>query len=216
MESSLGRLGLSLALVLLASGTLAAQSGARLNEEEEDKLREAQEPGQRILAYLDFLQDRLSRFESFRHRPDDPKYNYAGYLDDLMGEYIAINEEMKNWIQYQYEHSGDMRGGLRALLDRGPQQLVTLRAIQSSPDPYTSKYGDSLRDAIDQLSDTLDGATRALAGQEKKFGELMKQEKEDKRLAKERAKEEAKRTKQEKKLRKRHEKGRVPGDTTDE
>lgn len=216
MERSLGRLGLSLALVLLVSGTLAAQSGARLSEEEEDKLREAQDPGQRIVVYLDFLQERLARFESFRHRPDDPKYNYAGYLDDLMGEYIAINEEMKNWIQFQYEHSGDMRAGLRPLLDRGPQQLVALRAIQSSPDPYAGKYGDSLRDAIDQLSDTLDGATQALAGQEKKFGELKKQEKEDKRLSKERAKEESKRTKQEKKLRKRHAKDRVPGDTADE
>jgi hypothetical protein len=216
MEFRFSRLGLTLALIVLSSGALVAQSGARLSEEEEDKLREAQDPGERIVVYLDLLQDRLARFDAFRRKPNDPKYDYAGYLDDLMGEYIAINEEMKNWVQFQHEHAGDMRRGLRALLDRGPQQLTTLRAIQSSPDPYAGKYGDGLRDAIDQLTDTLDGATQALAGQEKKFGELKKQEKEDQRLSKERAKEESKRTKQEKKLRKRGGKGRVPGETVEE
>jgi len=208
--------GIELWLVLGMGFTLplAAQTGARLSEQEEDKVREAQDPGERIVVYLDLLQDRLARFDSFRKRPVDPKYDNAGYLEDLLGEYIALHEEMKNWIEYHYQHMGDMRGGLRTLLERGPQQLLTLRSIQESSDPYSGQYGDALQDAIDQLTDTLDGASKALADQTKKFGELKKQEKEEQRIAKERRKEEAKRTKEEKKLRKRKE-GRVPGEMED-
>ena len=211
------RLALAFFLGALSAAPLAAQTGATLRQEEEDRVRETQDPGERIVVYLDLLQDRLGRFDSFRHKPVDPKYDHAGYLQDLLTEYISLNEEMKNWIEYHYEHTGDMRGGLRALLERAPQQLVTLRGIRESSDPYSGQYGDSLRDAIDQLTDTLDGATKALADQTKKFGELKQQENEGKRLAKERAKEESKRTKEEKKLRKRPgKKGTVPGETPEE
>jgi hypothetical protein len=193
------------------------QAGAALTQDEEDKIRETQDPGERIVVYLDLLQDRLMRFDSFRRRPVDPKYDNARYLDDQMGEYIALVEEMKNWIEYHYEHMGDMRGGLRTLLERGAQQLTTLHAIRDSPDPYARQYEDSLRDAIDQLADTLDGATKALADQTAKFKDLKRQGKEEERLAKERRKEEAKRAKEEKKLRKSQgKKGRAPGETDEE
>jgi septal ring factor EnvC (AmiA/AmiB activator) len=203
--------GLALASVSLSP--LWAQRGATLTDAEEDKVREAQDPGERIVVYLDLLQTRLDRFESSRREPDNPKYDYAGYLDDLLVEYIALNDELKNWIQFQYQEKRDMRRGLRALLERGPQQLAALRQAQQSPDAFVSQYGDTLRDAIAQLSDTLDGATRALDDQEKKFAEMKRGEKAAARISKERAKEEAKRTKEEKKLRKRLGKGKVPGES---
>ncbi len=212
MLSRIGQCALAAVLIALAAGWLAAQTGAHLSEREEDKLRETQDPGERIVVYLDFLQERLARFEAARRRPVDPKYDVAGFVDDLLADYIALHEEMKNWIEYQYTHNGDMRGGLKALLERGPHQLAELRAVQDSPDPYSSHYKDTLRDAINQYTDTLDGAAKALADQQKKFGELKMQAKEEERAAKTRAKEEAKRTKQDKKLRKRHGKGQVPGE----
>jgi len=204
-------------LAALSASPLAGQTGATLSPEEDDRVREAQDPGERIIVYLDLLEDRLSRFDAFRRKPDDPKYDHAGYLQDLLAEYISLNEEMKNWIEYHYEQAGDMRRGLRKLLERAPQQLTTLRGIQATSDPYSAQYGDSLRDAIEQLTDILDGATKALADQTKRFGEMKKQEKEAERLAKDRAKEERKRTKEEKKLRRRQGKqGRVPGETPEE
>lgn len=206
---------LALGLVLLVMPALAlwGQRGATLTDEEEDKVREAQDPGERIVVYLDLLQARLDRFEGYRKKPTDPQYDYAAYLDDLLVEYIALNDELKNWIAFQYQENRDMRRGLRALLERGPQQLAELRQVQQSPDAHAPRYGDTLRDAIDQLSDTLDGATRALADQDKKFAEQKREEKAAVKSAKERAKEEAKRTKEEKKLRKRLGKGKVPGES---
>lgn len=215
--SLLSNLALALALMAVGTCALSAQTGAVLSQEEESRVRETQDPGGRIVVYLDLLQDRLANFDAFRRRPVDPKYDQGGYLNDLMGEYIRLVEEMKNWIEYQYEHKGDMRDGLRALEERGSQQLTALRGIQDSPDPFAGEYRDSLRDALDQVADALEGGTKALADQQKQFKDMKQQVKEDKRLAKQRRKEEARRTKEEKELRKRQgKKGRAPGDLEEE
>lgn len=190
--------------------------GDFLTDDEQNKLRDAQDPSARIEVYLGLEEDRLLKFENFRSNPSDPKkYDDGAYLDKLLGQYIDINDEMKNWIQDQYDHEGDMRKGLSALLDQGARQLNELRHIQQTPDAFASAYADSLHDAIDDLNDTLDGGTKALAGQTKKFGELKQEQKLDAREAKERIKQEKKEAKEEKKLRKReHNKG-VPGEDDD-
>jgi hypothetical protein len=193
--------------------SMPVQKEAALSDEEEDKLREEQDPGKRIELYLDFAQDRLSQFDQFRQKPADPKYDTGGYLDKLLGQYIALQDELKNWIQYQYDRQGDMRSGLRTLLDRGPRQLEQLQHIQQEPDRFVSDYRDSLRDAIDNLTDMLDGATTALNSQVKKFGEIKRQEKVEEQQAKQAAKDEKKRIKEEEKLRKKERKqGQVPED----
>jgi hypothetical protein len=146
-------LALFLTLLATTAGTVRAQKGPALSDAEQDKLRDAQDPGERIIVYLDLSQARLDRFETFRQKPVDPQYDTGDYLDRVLGDYMDVNEELKNWIDYQYRRDGDMRRGLRVLLERGPQQLATLRHIQQSPDPYAAAYRDSLADAIDQVSD---------------------------------------------------------------
>ena len=213
MTSTFKGIFLMLTLLGLPLASIPAQKEAALSEEEEDKLREEQDPGKRIGLYLDFAQDRLSQFDQFRQKPADPKYDNGGYLDKLLGQYIALQDELKNWIQYQYDRQGDMRSGLRALLDRGPRQLDELQHIEQEPDRFVSDYRDSLRDAIDNLTDMLDGATTALNSQVKKFGEIKRQEKLDEQQAKQAARDEKKRIKEEEKLRKKERKqGQVPED----
>lgn len=207
------RMGLIVLFLAMPAAILRAQHGGFLTDEEEDALREEQDPSGRIAVYLTLAQTRLTRIEEFRHAPQDPKYDNGAYLDKLMGEYISLTDELKNWIQDQYDRRGDMRRGLRSLLEVGPKQLEALRRIQQSPDPYAADYANALRDAIDDLSDALDGATTALAGQEKKFGQMKREEKADARAAKQREKEEKKQTKEEKKLRKQQHKRGVPADT---
>ncbi|HKS96106.1 MAG TPA: hypothetical protein VJV74_08225 [Terriglobia bacterium] len=188
-----------------------------LTEDEADKLREEQDPGKRIELYIVFAQDRLNRFVNFRNQPADPaKYDVGDYLDQLLGQYIAIDDEMKDWIDDQYSRGGDMRKGLQTLLAQGPQQLAQLRQIQQTPDAFARDYSTSLHDAIDDLTDTLDGATKALADQVKKFGELKKEEKAQARESKERQKEERKRTKEEKKLQKKERKQHQAPEDEDE
>jgi hypothetical protein len=204
-----------LPLMMLAASQLAAAQTDKedvLTPDEADQLREQQDPGRRIDLYLDFAQARLDLFETFRLKQHDPNYDNGGYLDKVLAQYIAINGDLKDWIEDQYERQGDMRRGLRNLLQRGPKQLEELHHFQQTPDEYVADYKVNLKDAIDNLSDALDGGTQALAAQEKQFGELKREAKEDTRASKERIKEAKKRTKEEKKLQKKERKQQVPSD----
>ena len=208
--------GLLIATVVLVP-PVAAQKRATLNQQEEDRVRDADDPSERIVVYMDLMDVRLARFDEARRQPVDPKYDQASFLRDLLGEYIALNDELKSWIEDHYERTDDMRAGLRKLIERAPRQLVILRGIQQDEGPHSASYRETLTDAVDQLTDTIDGATRALADQTKKLGELKKQEKDDERISKERAKEESRRTKAEKKERKHQDKKKtVPGDIPEE
>ena len=192
--------------------TALAQKPDYISDEEEDKIREAQEPSERIELYLTLAQSRLDRIEEFRSKPMDPQYDNGAYIDHMLDEYISLTDELKNWIQYQYDHRGDMRKGLRKVLEMGPKQLHDLGRIQASPDAYAADYVKSLGDAKDDLTDALDGATKALAEQVKRLGELKSDEKAEAQSEKERMKEEKKRTKEEKKLRKKERKQAPPDD----
>jgi hypothetical protein len=202
-----------LLLLMVAVGvTPGEQKGDYLSDEETDQLREAQDPSQRIEVYLSFTQVRLDRIENFRGKPPDPDYDIGGYLDKQLDQYIRITDELKNWVQDQYDRHSDMRSGLKKFLELGPKQLEQLRRIQQAPGPYAADYRKSLNDAIDDFNDALDGATKGLSEQAKLFGELKREEKADALAAKDREKEEKKRTKEEEKLRKKeHQKG-VPAD----
>jgi hypothetical protein len=202
-------------MIAAASLSGAFQQKARpnvLNDDEQDQLREEQDPARRIVLYLVFAQARLNLFVNFRAQSKDPQYDNGAYMDGLLSDYIAITDEMKDWIQDQYDRKGDMRSGLHALLERGPQQLQQLRDVQQRPDPLAPDYAGSLKDAIADFTDTLDGATKALGDQEKKFGELKRAEKQNAQDAKARAKEERKNQKEEKKVRKKEHKPKTAPD----
>jgi len=204
----------TLGVLLVTSGSVAlAQKGEFLTDEEQDKLREAQEPSERIQLYLEFEQVRLARFETARSNPAVTTEDLGKYLDGVLLEFVSLDEELKGWIEDHYERNADMRKGLHAVLEMGPKQLEQLRRIQQAPDSNAAAYGDTLRDAIDDLTDTLDGATKALSDQDKKFAAVKQQEKADAKELKQKAKEEKKRTKEEEKLRKKEHKSGVPSDT---
>ena len=195
--------------------TALAQKPDYVSDEEEDKIREAQEPSERIELYLTLAQSRLDRIEGFRSKPMDPQYDNGAYIDHLLDEYISLTDDLKNWIQDQYDRRVDMRKGLRKVLEMGPKQLDELRRIEASPDAYAHDYAKSLRDAKDDFTDTLDGATKALAEQVKILGEL-KSEKAEAQSEKARMKEEKKRTKEEEKLRKKQRKQAPPADSDED
>jgi hypothetical protein len=196
-------------LLVVAPRCFRAQSKDYLTSAEVDKLRDAQDPSERIKVYLSFEQDRLNRIAVASDSNGDVRDN----IDDLLDQYISIDNELKDWIQYQYDHEGDMRKGLRALLDEGPKQLEVLRHIQNSPDAGEKDYASSLQDAISDMNDTLDGATQALAVQQKKFPEMAEQAKADAKATKKERKEQEKLNKKEREMRNKHRKNENPDDT---
>jgi hypothetical protein len=198
----------ALLLAVSLGAAWGAEKGDYLTEDETDQLREAQEPSKRIEKYLSFAQDRLMRFDDYRNRQPSPDYDIPGYLDTQLDQYIRITDALKDCIEDHFDRHDDMRAGLKKVLEMGPHQLDQLRHIEQSSDAYSAGYRKSLGDAIDDFTDALDGATKALSEQSKLFGELKREEKADAQTVRDREKEEKKRTKEEGKLRKKeHEKG---------
>lgn len=186
---------------------LGAGKGDYLSDDEADQLREAQDPSLRIEKYLSFAENRLMRFDEYRTRRD-PNYDIPGYLNTELDEYVRITDALKDWMEEHFDRRDDMRAGLKKIMESGPHQLDIMRRIQQSPDAYTAGYRQSLQDAMDDFSDAIDGASKALSEQSKMFGELKREEKVDAQTIKEREKQEKKQTKGEGKLRKKeHEKG---------
>ena len=216
MGGAMRRLGCWLTLMLaflMAPVILAgAEKGDFLTWEEEDKLRQAQDPSDRVEAYIDLAQVRLDRLDQYHKEPKNSEYDVAPFLNKQLDEYFSLNGELRNWIEQQAEHQGDMRRGLRKLLELYAKQLEQLRGIQQAPGVYASAYASSLQDAITDVSDLLDGAARALSDQQKQFAESKEQQKAATRLSKERLKEEKNRNKEEKKLRKQQERKNAPTD----
>jgi hypothetical protein len=190
-------IAITASVFLLLPSTVGAQKGDFLSDEEEDALRDAQDPGLRIEVYLKLQQARLEQMEGAQDKPAE--------IHTLLSQYISLNEEMKDWIQNQYDHHGDMRKGLRTLLDQGPQQLDALKQIGLWPETVNSLYERDVHDATDSMTDALDGGTKAFADQQKMFGQLKREQKADERETKARIKEEKKRNKEEEKLRKKME-----------
>jgi hypothetical protein len=197
------RFAFGLAILLaLVPHTVLAQDHDALTSAEVDKLRDAQDPSERIKVYLSFQQDRLGRMVA----ASDSNGDSQDSVDDLLNQYISIDNELKDWIQYQFDHDGDMRKGLRELLDTGPKQLEMLKHMQGSPGTGASSYSSSLRDAIADMNDTLDGATQALAAQQKKFPEMVENAKAETHELKKERKEQEKLNKKEREMRNRHRK----------
>ena len=184
-------------LASFAGARLLAQQGAYLSDDEADELRDAQDSSLRIEVYLKLEESRLDQMDGLRDEP--------AKLRILLSQFVSINEEMKDWIQDQYDHHGDMRKGLRSLLEHGPQQLELLKQIQKWPGASDAEYASNLHEAIDSVTDGLNGVTQALTDQQKMFGVLKREEKADAKATRERIKEEKKRNKEEEKLRKRME-----------
>ncbi|MGH9328157.1 MAG: hypothetical protein ACRD2B_15920 [Terriglobia bacterium] len=195
-------------MLLGAAISASAQKKAVLSEVEVEKLRDAQDPSARIKVYLDFMHERYAAFQQLRAAPIAAPAKTGAMLNHLLVQYVRLDDEMKDWIQYQYNREGDMRGGLHALLDEAPGELQGMRQARQSPAAYTdaSAYAADLENAIADLQDTLDGATTALADQEKKLGRLARAQKEDRSASKTAIKEEKKRIKEEEQLRKKEEK----------
>jgi hypothetical protein len=191
-----------------------ADDPAALTQEEEDRIRDAQDPSTRIAVYLDIAAARLEHFNAIRVAPPEPgdPGGRAATADQILSQYIAVDDELKRWIEDQYSTDHDMRKGLRTLIDVVPKQLALLTEAQQSTDRYADAYRSSLQDAVADLNDTLNGATQALAEQENKLGQLKREEVADARAAKQAAKDEKKRQKQEEKLRKKKDQKSVPED----
>ena len=161
---------------------------AELSEAEVELVREAQDPGDRIIVYVQIAGARLDKFEEFQKETGRRNPGKGYYLDSVLEKYIAVYDELKDWIEYQYDKGRDMRRGLRRLLKDGPVQLERLHRAQEHKDEYTIDYAENVQYAIETLQDTLEGGTVAFREQEEEFRAKEEEEKARKKQEKQKKK----------------------------
>ena len=188
-EASLRSAPLPCGAIMINASWVVAQElsqtdASDLNPAEEDKLREAQDPGERIAVYLELAAARIDKFEEFRPPSGRATSEPGPYLNSLLNTYIACIDELKDWMEYQHDKDGDMRKGLRVLLKQGPVHLERLRRARRVQDELTVYYTQTLEYAIENMEDTLDGGALAFGKQERNFKERQNAEKEEKKQAK--------------------------------
>jgi hypothetical protein len=157
------------ALVIVACAFAAALLGtvARAQDQpdfltpgEADKIRDAQDPNDRIKLFLDFAADRLKKVQ-YELRLTTPQVHKQDLLNGLLNGYASCIDEAADRIQEGREKSLQIRSAIKDMQKRGKDYLETLKTIEAANGPDLISYKQSLDDAIAGTQDAVDEATKA-------------------------------------------------------
>jgi len=156
----------SCALVLLAGVTLCAgpappipaQDPQRdyLSTTEAEKIREALDPSERIRLFLSFASDRLKQFQYELDHPENT-VRRAQRLNAILNAYTGCVDEAVDRMELSVEKQEDVRAGIKAVQERGPEFLAYLKDL-AAKGPERNSYKDYLDDAIAATSDAITSA----------------------------------------------------------
>lgn len=145
-----------------APGAARAQAPQRdyLSEVEADKIRDAQDPNDRIKLFLDFAADRLKKFQYELGRANSQSHR-AEVLNGLLNAYTGCVDDAADLITLAKEKQVDIRPALKDIQARGKEFLETLGKL-AKDGPELEVYKDTLDDATDGTRDALKEAEKAL------------------------------------------------------
>lgn len=153
--------------ILLVAGFCApraarAQAPQRdyLSEVEADKIRDAQNPNDRIKLFLDFAADRLKKFQYELGRANSQGHR-AEVLNGLLNAYTGCVDDAADMITLEKEKQADIRPALKDMQARSKGFLETLEKL-AKDGPDLEVYKDTLDDAMDGTRDALKDADKAL------------------------------------------------------
>jgi hypothetical protein len=147
---------------LCAPRAARAQAPTRdyLSEVEADKIRDAQDPNDRIKLFLDFAADRLKKFQYELGRASSQSHR-AEVLNGLLNAYTGCVDDAADMITLAQEKQADIRPALKDMQARGKGFLETLEKL-AKDGPELEIYRDTLDDAMDGTRDALKDAEKAL------------------------------------------------------
>jgi hypothetical protein len=125
---------------------------------EEDKIRDAETPNERIKLFLEFAQDRLKKFQYELEHPSPNKHTEM--LNYLMNSYIGCVDDAADIIQVGLEHQDNIREGVDLMASRTKEFLPILEKIKAQG-PELELYKDNLDDAIEGTQDAMNDAEKA-------------------------------------------------------
>lgn len=163
------KLSLPIVMALLAcvAASAACATTARAQEKpdflspgEADKVREAQDPNERVKLFLDFAADRLKKLQ-YELQLKSPQMHKEEILNGLLSAYAGCIDEAADRIQEGRETSPNMRAAIKDMQKRAKEYLETLQRIEGAGGPELSAFKENLDDAIEGTQDALNDANKA-------------------------------------------------------
>lgn len=157
-----------LALACLLARPARAQRREYLTNEEQEKVRDAQEPNERVKLFLKFASERFRRFRELLSNPGVQDKQYASRaeaLNDLLGGFTACVDDGADALQLGHEHGVVVLKGAQEMLKAVPVYLKTLEELQKNTGPDTPAFATTLDDSIEALHDAINEAKKIVADQ---------------------------------------------------
>lgn len=124
-----------------------------LSPEEATKLRDDQDPSDRIKIYIAIAEDRLQKFDYEINRTV-PERDRSDVLNGLLHAYEDSMDDADDEIDDARYKQADINAALKIMDDKGKTFLARLQKY-SKNGKYLSDYSDTLQDAIDGTTDAL-------------------------------------------------------------
>ena len=130
-----------------------------LSPEEAAKIRDDQDPSDRIKLYLAIAEDRLQKFDYELNR-SVPERDRSDVLNGLLHAYEDSIDDADDEIDDARYQQADIKAALKIMNQKGKTFLARLQKY-SKNGKYLSDYSDTLQDAIDSTTDALSDVTDA-------------------------------------------------------
>ncbi len=157
---------LSFIVGLLAAGLPAARVHVPqdkkdyLMESEADKIRDANNPSERMKLYVGFADDRLKKFQ-YELTRSTAERRRGEVLNGLMNAYSGCMDDAADQIADAKEKQLDIHASLKLLESKGKEFLEILQKLDQGNGPDYDTYKDTLEDAIIATKDAVADAQKA-------------------------------------------------------
>jgi len=131
-----------------------------LSEGEADKIRDEQDPGERIKLYMLFAQDRLDKFEYELNRPQH-EAQYDDILNSLMNGYVGCVDDAADQIDAAQEKQIDIRAAIKDMKEKDTAFLAKLEKFDQASGSDFEAYRYTLEDAIEGTKEAINDASDA-------------------------------------------------------
>ena len=162
--------------VLLVAASLLAQKKDFLSDSEVEKIREVQEPNERLKLYILFARTRMDQIQQ---QLSKDKKGRSLEVRTLLDEYEQIIEAIDNVSNDALKHKTDIQLGINAVSDAETKFTAQLQKIKDSSPRDLDMYSVELTEAIATTKDSLDLAAEGIGSRTEKVTAEVEQEKKE-------------------------------------
>jgi hypothetical protein len=161
---------------MLAAGTPAFAQKDFLTSDEIEKVREAQEPNERLKLYVLFARQRLDQLQRLLQKD---KKGRSLLARELLEDYTSIIDALDTVSDDALKRGADNSLGANAVREAEHKFLTQLQTIKDRPPADLDMYDTALTEALAATSDSLDLSQEDPTSRAAKLNESDKKQKEE-------------------------------------